>query len=193
MGMKIQMNWPNILTIFRIVLIPIMIVTFYLPYNWGNFLTAFLFFLASFTDWLDGYLARVLQQSSSFGAFLDPVADKLLVIVALVLLVSDKNVHFIVLPALVIIAREVIISALREWMAEMGKRASIAVNFIGKLKTTLQMMAITFLLFRMDDSYFYYITLAGYILIHIAAFLTVWSMFVYIKIAWPNITNGAES
>lgn len=188
----LNMNWPNFLTVIRLFLIPFLIGAYFIPFKWGHYLSALIFFTACFTDWLDGYLARVLEQSSPFGAFLDPVADKLLVVVSLVLLVGDPLLPYILLPSLVIIARELIISALREWMAEMGKRASIAVNMLGKVKTTIQMVAITALLFRFEGQLIY-ITYIGYILLYMAAILTIWSMCIYIKLAWPSLKEQMAS
>lgn len=176
---------PNLLTLLRIILIPIFILVFYLPFSWAHAAAGGIFALASFTDWLDGYLARKLQQMSPFGAFLDPVADKLLVATSLLLLVGAKDIHYITLPAIVIVGREIVISALREWMAEIGNRASVTVNYIGKLKTTVQMLAILLLII------FYPTTSAwgiiGFILLYAAAILTIWSMVMYIVIAWPEL------
>lgn len=128
------MNIPNILTLARIAFIPLLVVLFYLPFSWSMPVAAGLFGLASITDWLDGYLARRWNQSTPFGAFLDPVADKLMVVVALALLIERYDTLVLTLPALVIIGREIVISALREWMAEMGKRGMVAVSWVGKLK-----------------------------------------------------------
>lgn len=133
--MTYPLNMPNLLTLIRILLIPVFIAAFYLPFSWANMVAAAIFTLASLTDWLDGYLARKLGQVSPFGAFLDPVADKLLVASCLLLLVGVKQLNYITLPAIVIVGREIVISALREWMAEMGRRASVAVSYIGKVKT----------------------------------------------------------
>ena len=127
-------------------MIPIFVVVFYLPYEWRYLVSAAIFALAAVTDWLDGYLARRLNQSTPFGAFLDPVADKLMVAVALTVLIEEHHSFLLTLPATVIICREIVISALREWMAEMGKRASVAVSYIGKIKTTAQMGSIIMLL-----------------------------------------------
>ncbi|MBR9905509.1 MAG: CDP-diacylglycerol--glycerol-3-phosphate 3-phosphatidyltransferase, partial [Gammaproteobacteria bacterium] len=140
------MNIPNILTLARIAFIPLLVVLFYLPFSWSMPVAAGLFGLASITDWLDGYLARRWNQSTPFGAFLDPVADKLMVVVALALLIERYDTLVLTLPALVIIGREIVISALREWMAEMGKRGMVAVSWVGKLKTTLQMVSLLILL-----------------------------------------------
>ena len=180
-------SWPNILTLLRILLIPIFILVFYLPFPEAHFVAALIFALASFTDWLDGYLARRLGQMSPFGAFLDPVADKLLVAASLLLLVGTKDIYYITLPAIVIVGREMVISALREWMAEMGQRASVTVSYIGKVKTTVQMIALILLLaFRPDQSLW---GVLGFVLLYGAAILTIWSMIIYILIAWPELTK----
>jgi len=176
---------PNILTLLRIILIPVFIIIFYLPFSWAHPLAACIFALASFTDWLDGYLARRWQQISPFGAFLDPVADKLLVATCLLLLVGEKDLNYITLPAIIIVGREIVISALREWMAEVGSRASIAVSYIGKVKTTLQMVAL-FLLITFDPSQ-QILGMIGFVLLYIAAILTLWSMIIYLSIAWPQL------
>ena len=136
------MNIPNTLTLFRIVLVAVLVVMFYLPFKWSYLASAAIFSVAALTDWFDGYLARKLNQSTALGAFLDPVADKLMVAVALGLLIERLHEWYFTLPALVIIGREIVISALREWMAEIGKRTSVAVSYIGKIKTTVQMIAI---------------------------------------------------
>lgn len=182
---------PNLLTLLRIVLIPVFILVFYLPFSWAHAASAVIFALASFTDWLDGYLARRLQQMSPFGAFLDPVADKLLVATSLLLLVGVKDLNYITLPAIVIVGREIVISALREWMAEIGRRASITVSYVGKLKTTAQMLALVLLLaFHPDSSWW---GVLGFILLYGAAILTIWSMVVYLMIAWPELIKPSES
>lgn len=181
-----SLSLPNYLTLFRIILLPIFILVFYLPFAWAHYFAAGLFTLACVTDMLDGYLARSLNQISRFGAFLDPVADKLLVAVTLVLLVSENDLHYIALPAAVIVGREIVISALREWMAEMGQRASIAVTFIAKFKTAIQMFALGFLIAFRPPSY---LGVLGIILLYLSALLTMWSMFVYLKIAWPDLTE----
>lgn len=178
---------PNLLTLMRIVLIPIFILVFYLPFQWAHFTAAIIFATLSFTDWLDGYLARKLQQISPFGEFLDPVADKLLVATSLLLLVGAKELSYITLPAIVIVGREIVISSLREWMAEVGRRASVTVSYIGKVKTTLQMVAI-FLLLAFDSTVSYWGVL-GFISLYLAAILTIWSMVIYILIAWPQLTT----
>ncbi|AHE66471.1 CDP-diacylglycerol--glycerol-3-phosphate 3-phosphatidyltransferase [Legionella oakridgensis] len=177
---------PNLLTLMRIVLIPFFIIVFYLPFTWAHAAAAFIFAMASFTDWLDGYLARKLKQMSPFGAFLDPVADKLLVATSLLLLVGAKDLDYITLPAIVIVGREIVISALREWMAEIGSRASVAVSYVGKVKTVMQMVALVLLLaFHPAVSWW---GVLGFILLYLSAILTIWSMVVYLMIAWPLLT-----
>ena len=184
-----MLNIPNGLTLLRIALIPCLILVFYLsdhtlPANHKNLVATLIFLLAAITDWLDGYLARKLNQTSSFGAFIDPVADKLIVIAALILLVQLDRLDSII--AFIIIAREFTISSLREWMATLGKSGSITVAFIGKVKTTMQMIAILFLLYH-DNILFLPIALLGKLLIYIAAFLTIVSMIYYLKIAFKII------
>lgn len=179
------MNLPNYLTILRILLIPIFIVVFYLPFSWASIVAGLIFTLACVTDMLDGYLARTLQQTSRFGAFLDPVADKLIVAITLVLLVGEKNIPFLAIPAAIIVGREIVVSALREWMAEIGQRTSLVVTFLGKIKTIFQMFALGFLIaFPPSTSW---LGVLGYVLLYIAAALTLWSMCVYVKIAWPDL------
>jgi CDP-diacylglycerol--glycerol-3-phosphate 3-phosphatidyltransferase len=181
---------PNLLTLLRIIMIPIFIIVFYLPWDWARWTAAWIFAIASITDWLDGYLARRLEQISPFGAFLDPVADKLLVASSLLLLVGARDIDYITLPAIVIVGREIVISSLREWMAEVGKRASITVNYIGKFKTAVQMVAILLLIaFQPGASY---LGLWGVVLLYLAAILTIWSMVVYLLIAWPELTKKTE-
>ncbi|MCU0934595.1 MAG: CDP-diacylglycerol--glycerol-3-phosphate 3-phosphatidyltransferase [Gammaproteobacteria bacterium] len=178
------MNLPNSLTLFRISLIPIFVAVFYLPVSWAHAATAVLFALGGLTDWLDGYLARRLGQTSAFGAFLDPVADKLLVAVALVLLVQHDPRPWLAVAAAVIIGREIVISGLREWMAELGKRTKVAVSRIGKAKTTAQMLAIFLMLYR-DPIGAVPTYGVGIALLYAAALLTLWSMAVYLRSAWP--------
>ncbi len=179
-----RINIPNLLTLMRILLIPLLVAAFYLPYHWSHIAAGVLFALAAITDWFDGYLARRLGQMTPFGAFLDPVADKLIVVVALVLLVESYTNIWITLAASIIIAREVAVSALREWMAELGKRASIAVSYLGKIKTCLQMLAITGLLALRPDMT-QSLTLMMCTVLMVSAVLTLWSMIIYLKIAWP--------
>lgn len=183
-------NIPIFLTWMRILLIPVFTALFYLPYNWIdqqsiNWLAASVFVIAAITDWFDGFLARLWQQTSDFGAFLDPVADKLMVAVALILLVKlDRT---LALFAIIIIGREITISALREWMAQMGKRGSVAVATIGKLKTAAQMAAIICLLIGSQNIYGLNLINIGNALMFIASVLTIWSMFYYLKMAWQEI------
>lgn len=181
---------PNVLTLMRIFLIPIFVIVFYLPFVWAHQAAACIFALASFTDWLDGYLARKLQQMSTFGAFLDPVADKLIVTTSLLLLVGARDLNYLTIPAMVIVGREIVISALREWMAEIGRRASVTVSNIGKIKTTLQMFAL-FLLLAFKPSVSWWGVL-GFILLYLAAILTIWSMIAYLSIAWPELMKKKE-
>lgn len=195
------MNLPNILTLFRIFIIPVFVIVFYLPYPWGHLAAAGIFILASATDWLDGYLARTLKQSTRLGAFLDPVADKLMVSIAFVMLVGEPQFQFInlpktivtiplamiTIPAAIIVSREILVSALREWMAELGKRTSVAVSRLGKIKTTVQMLALITLLYC-DAATNAYIVITGYLLLYIAVVLTIWSMIIYLKAAWPELT-----
>ena len=173
----------------RVLLIPAFTALFYLPDAWirpqtVNWTAAFIFAAAAVTDWFDGFLARLWKQTSDFGAFLDPVADKLMVAVALLLLVDIERTN--VIFAIIIIGREITISALREWMAQMGKRNSVAVATIGKFKTTAQMLAILLLLAGMKDFYGFNLILIGNILMLIASVLTIWSMFYYLKMAWKE-------
>ena len=176
------MNIPNILTLLRVALIPIFILLFYMPFHWSYLAAALVCTMASVTDWLDGYLARKLQQSTPFGAFLDPVADKLMVVIALVLLVQHHANFWVTAPAAIIIGRELVISALREWMAEMGARAHVAVSKLGKYKTALQMVALVVLLANPPELTLWVIV--GYILLAMSAVLTLWSMMIYLKAAW---------
>ncbi|MCY1300407.1 CDP-diacylglycerol--glycerol-3-phosphate 3-phosphatidyltransferase [compost metagenome] len=180
------MNIPNLLTVLRVLLIPIFILLFYLPFAGSHLAASAVFALAAATDWLDGYLARRLEQSTPFGAFLDPVADKLMVAVALVLLVEEHANLWLTLPAAIIIGREIVISALREWMAELGARAHVAVSSLGKWKTAAQMVALVVLLANPAVMNFW--VLLGYALLIVAAALTLWSMCNYLLAAWPHLS-----
>jgi len=180
---------PNILTMARIVAIPVVVLIYYLPFEWRYLVTGFVFAAAAFTDWLDGYLARKWEQSSALGAFLDPVADKLMVAVSLVLLVESHANTWLAIPAAVIISREITISALREWMAEVGKRASVAVSYVGKVKTFAQMTAITGLLAN-PPGFDSPIVVLAYVVLYVATVLTLWSMVVYLKAAWPILKEA---
>lgn len=200
-------NLPNNLTIARIVMIPLFIAIAYWPPALGigvpsipnnaiarlgmldysdsmlrHFLLTFLFILAAVTDWLDGYLARKMNITSAFGRFLDPVADKLMVAAALIILVQWHPNIVMATCGIVIISREIAVSALREWMAELGARTSVAVSYVGKLKTTFQMIAISVLLLNWQS-----LEILGYILMIIAVVLTLWSMMIYLKAAWPYL------
>jgi len=184
-----NMNLPNLLTWLRILLIPLFIGVFYVPESWltmpeRNITATALFAIAAITDWLDGYLARALNQTSAFGAFLDPVADKLMVAAALILLVKLQRVDALI--AVVIIGREITISALREWMAKIGQSRNVAVHFLGKLKTGCQMAAILMLLFYMP-LFGIPIQPLGTILMYLAALLTLWSMGYYLRRSLPSM------
>ncbi len=182
------MNLPNLITTARILLVPI----FALVYLWPGgpyFWAAALFSLAALTDWLDGYLARRLGQTTRFGAFLDPVADKIIVVTALILLVGQHATVWLTVPAVIIIGRELVITAMREWMAEMNRRGIVAVNWTGKLKTTLQMVAVIVLLANPPLPQDHWVLL-GYGLMYLAAVMTLWSMVVYIHAAWPTFRAG---
>lgn len=187
--MKLPISLPNMLTSLRIVLIPVLVVIFYLPFEGRYLAAAVIFTLASITDWLDGYLARKLDEITPFGAFLDPVADKLLVATALVLLVEVHASAILVVPALVIVGREIVVSALREWMAKYSERRSVTVSVVGKVKTVFQMVAIIVLLASGPDLSSP-IVKAGYVLLYAAAGLTLWSMYLYLKLAWPDLSSG---
>jgi CDP-diacylglycerol---glycerol-3-phosphate 3-phosphatidyltransferase len=185
----LSLNIPNTLTILRICLIPVLVVVFYLPFKNHLLVAAGIFAVAAVTDWIDGYLARRLGQMTAFGAFLDPVADKLMVVIALVLLVERHDTVLFTVAACVIIGREIVISALREWMAELGERTSVAVSYIGKVKTAFQMVAITALLAvdaATDESW---LVALSYIILYTAAVLTLWSMVVYLRAAWAIIKD----
>lgn len=181
------LNIPIALTWLRIAMIPLIVALFYLPDSWfiaRDTLAAIAFIVAAVTDWLDGWLARRWNQTSSFGAFLDPVADKLMVVASLLILMDLGRVDLII--ALVIIGRELTISALREWMAKIGASSSVAVHWLGKFKTAAQMVAIPCLLYW-RPLFGVSTKLVGTVLIILAAFLTVWSMCYYLKKAWPEI------
>ena len=181
-----KVTLPTAITLFRIVLIPLFVIVFYLPFGWANVVATCIFVVASLSDWVDGYLARSMQLESSFGAFLDPVADKLMVVVIIVLLVEAHPSIYIALPSVVIIAREISISALREWMAQLGSSTTVRVSFIGKTKTVAQMLALGFMIFSEPfmGLPIYEIGLGIY---YVAAILTIVSMIVYLRAAWPVI------
>jgi CDP-diacylglycerol--glycerol-3-phosphate 3-phosphatidyltransferase len=197
----VPLNIPNLLTLLRMALIPLFVVVYYLPDPRAPMLATIIFAAAGATDWLDGYLARKLGQYSPFGAFLDPVADKLMVVAALVMLITDPRIHGLVaqdtvlgvpifaVVSLVILGREITVSALREWMAEVGKRSRVAVSFVGKFKTGSQMLAIGFLIWR-EPIAGIDIFRIGEWLLYIAAALTLWSMISYLRAAWPMLVQG---
>ena len=179
------LNIPNLLTLARILLLPVILALFYLPFSWARPLSCAVFLLAGLTDWLDGYLARKWQVESDFGAFLDPVADKLMVATVLILIVEFDHSPWLTIPAIIVIGREITISALREWMAEMGNRGKVAVGYLGKVKTTLQIIALAFLLWHHDIFGLptYKIGLAA---LYVATILTIWSMVGYIQAAFAS-------
>ena len=179
------MTIPNILTLLRIALIPVFVATFFIKADWAHLVTTAIFGAAALTDLLDGYLARRLHQTSAFGAFLDPVADKLMVTVVLVLLVQSNPSPWLAVPAAVIIGREVAISALREWMAELGRRTQVGVVHVGKVKTVVQMVALVLMLYREPLLGVFPTYTVGFTLLYVSAVLTLWSMLVYLRIAWP--------
>ena len=185
-----QFQIANALTVARIAMIPLVVLLFYLPYHWSNPAAALVFVAAAITDSLDGYLARRLGQTSALGAFLDPVADKLMVATALVLVASGDPRWYIVLSAAVIIGREITISALREWMAGIGASAKVSVSGLGKLKTIAQMTGLSLLLFR-EDLWGLPIYELGILATVLAAVLTLWSMVAYLRAAWPDLTRDS--
>jgi CDP-diacylglycerol---glycerol-3-phosphate 3-phosphatidyltransferase len=187
-----RINLPTWLTLFRVALLPVMVLVFYLPFRGHNFTAAIVFALAGVTDWLDGYLARRLNLISKFGAFLDPVADKLMVAVTLFMLVAshrgDWSGIVMAITAAIIVGREISISALREWMAEIGLRATVRVAFIGKLKTVMQMVALIVLILQHEkDAEALRLYHIGEGLLVIAGVLTIWSGLYYLRAAWPAL------
>ncbi len=187
--MTIEYNLPTCLTLFRIALIPLLAVVFYVPWAYNNVACTFIFFLAGVSDWLDGYLARKMQLETPFGAFLDPVADKLMVAFVLVLIVQQQANPYLAVPAAIIIGREITIASLREWMAEIGQRAKVKVSELGKWKTMSQMLAIGLLLYR-EDLLGIPINTIGYVLLYIAAALTLWSMVNYLGVALKSMPDS---
>ena len=193
---------PTVLTLLRILLIPVLVLVFYLPWKWTSFASAFVFALAAVTDWLDGWIARRYSMHSAFGAFLDPVADKLMVSTALFLIVQGHPTAWMALWAAVIVGREIAVSALREWMAEIGQRARVAVATVGKVKTVVQMVALVCLLYSissrdgteradlwMAEAVFH----IGDWLLAAAALLTLWSGYEYLRAAWPSLREKGVS
>ena len=185
-----KLTLPTWLTLGRIAMIPVLVAVYYLGGRWSNPGATAVFALASVTDWLDGWIARRYGLSSRFGAFLDPVADKLMVATALVVTVQHHHTVWIALWASVIIGREIAVSALREWMAEIGQHAKVSVAMVGKIKTTVQMIALGFLLYR-DPLWGLPIFLIGEWLLAAAAVLTLWSGFEYLRAAWPSLIDDS--
>lgn len=193
-----RINLPTWLTLFRVALLPVMVLMFYWPFVGHNIAAAIVFILAAFTDWLDGYLARRMNVTSAFGAFLDPVADKLMVTVTLFMLVEAHyggwSGILMAITAAIIVGREISVSALREWMAELGMRATVKVALIGKLKTVMQMVALVVLIMQHDKSAealrLYHI---GEGLLVIAGVLTIWSGLHYLRVAWPYLRDDVSA
>lgn len=193
-----KLTIPTWLTLLRILMIPLLVLVFYLPFGWTNFASAAVFGLAAITDWLDGWIARRYHQSSAFGAFLDPVADKLMVAVALFLIVQGHPTPWMAFWAAVIVGREIAVSALREWMAELGQRATVRVAAVGKFKTAVQMIALLCLLYSvtpetppretpwLGEPIFH----IGDWLLAVAALLTLWSGLQYLRAAWPALKEN---
>lgn len=191
--MKLPISIPNMVTSVRIIFIPVLVIVFYFfPLDWRYIASASVFTVAAISDWLDGYLARKLGQMTPFGAFLDPVADKLLIATALVLLVEVHASAILAVPAIVIVGREIVVSALREWMAQYSQMRSVIVSALGKVKTTFQMIAIILLLAGGPDQDSPVVIL-GYLLLYAAAVLTLWSMVQYLKLAWPDLSSGMRN
>ncbi len=180
---------PTQLTILRVLAIPLLVLVFYMDFAHHTIVAAIIFILAAITDWLDGYLARKLNATSNFGAFLDPVADKLIVATALVVLLENDPTVSMMIPVAIIIGREITISALREWMAELGQRTSVAVRGIGKLKTGFQMTAISMMLWQ-ESTFGLPVYTLGYLLLLVASVLTLWSMMIYLQAAWPLLSKA---
>jgi CDP-diacylglycerol--glycerol-3-phosphate 3-phosphatidyltransferase len=198
-----KLTVPTWLTLLRIVLIPVLVVMFYLPYAWSNFAAVGVFILAALTDWLDGWIARRYSQFSAFGAFLDPVADKLMVAVALFLIVQGHPTPWMAFWAAVIVGREIAVSALREWMAELGQRAQVKVATVGKIKTIAQMVALGCLLYAVTPHdtgapgagiwLGRLVFVLGDWLLAIAALLTLWSGALYLRAAWPSLRADEQA
>jgi CDP-diacylglycerol--glycerol-3-phosphate 3-phosphatidyltransferase/cardiolipin synthase len=187
----LKLNLANFLTLFRIAAIPAVVVCFYSPLDNARPIAAILFAIAAITDLLDGWVARRYGQLSRFGEFLDPVADKLMVAILLVMLVQGDPDWYVDIIAMIIIGREITISALREWMATIGERANVKVSWAGKIKTVFQMFGIGFMVYQHEFLGFD-IYAIGFILLMIAAGMTIWSMLVYLRAAWPFIVAGSE-
>lgn len=186
-----KINLPTMLTLSRIAVIPVFIVVFYMEVWWSHSVCTALFVLAGFTDWLDGHIARKYDMSSRFGAFLDPVADKLMVAIVLILLVDENPTPYadvlLVIPAIIIVGREITISALREWMAELGESSKVSVSYIGKVKTTAQLVALPMMIYKQPLFGIIPVAEIGFYLLYLAAMLTLWSMITYLRGAWPTL------
>jgi len=190
----VRLNLPLVLTLMRVAVIPVVLGLFYVQWPYARQLACVLYAAAAITDWFDGYLARRWKQTTKFGAFLDPVADKLLVAVCLVMLLRDAYVHnapgdLLGVLVAIIIGREITISALREWMAELGARTSVAVSWVGKWKTAVQMIAIGMMIWQAPTFGLPWYSL-GYWLLFVAAALTIWSMVIYLRAAWPMMRDS---
>ena len=190
-GRTLKLNLANILTLFRIAAIPVVVLCFYSQLPNARPIAAVIFGIAAITDWIDGWVARRYGQTSRFGEFLDPVADKLMVSIVLVMLVQAEARWFEDVIAMIIIGREITISALREWMATIGERANVGVTMAGKVKTTLQMFGIAFMVYH-NDMFGLPIYTVGFVLLVLAAIMTIWSMLIYLRAAWPFIVNDQE-
>jgi CDP-diacylglycerol--glycerol-3-phosphate 3-phosphatidyltransferase len=190
-GGPLKLNLANILTLLRIAAIPVVVVCFYSPLDYARPIAAVLFGLAAITDMIDGWVARRFGQTSRFGEFLDPVADKLMVAIVLVMLVQAQASWFEDVIAMIIIGREITISALREWMATIGERANVKVDITGKIKTTLQMFGIAFMVWKLPLFGIPIYTI-GFVLLVLAAVMTIWSMIVYLRAAWPFIMSDQD-
>ena len=186
-----KLNFAILLTLFRMAAIPVVVVCFYSPIPNARPIAAIIFGIAAVTDFIDGWVARRFGQQSRFGEFLDPVADKLMVSIVLVMLVQAQSGWFEDIIAMIIIGREITVSALREWMATIGERANVKVSMAGKIKTTLQMFGIAFMVYR-NELFGIDIYAVGFALLVAAAGMTIWSMFIYLRAAWPFIMNDTE-
>ena len=187
-----KLNLANLLTLFRIAAIPIIVLCFYSPLDNARPIAAIIFGIAAVTDLIDGWVARRFNQMSRFGEFLDPVADKLMVAIVLVMLVQDQSSWFEDVIAMIIIGREITVMALREWMATIGERANVKVSTSGKIKTTLQMFGIAFMVFHNRPVRHSDIYRVGFALLVVAAVMTIWSMLIYLRAAWPYIVNDQD-
>jgi len=187
----VKINFAILLTLFRIAAIPLVVVLFYSTMEHARPVAAIIFGIAGITDFLDGWVARRFGQMSKFGEFLDPVADKLMVAIVLVMLVQGDPLWYVDIIAMIIIGREITISALREWMATIGERANVQVNWTGKVKTVLQMFGIGFMVYEHEFLGFDIYGI-GFILLMAAAGMTIWSMIVYLRAAWPFISLDSE-